>query len=225
MAIESDGRFTPNATKGALELFSSTDMARAITKLDCGLTRDQVAQVASAYEQLFTPAMVRRSRSGLVRERLMKKVQDVFASARSMQATALACELVYQRALNVRDDDWSGLYVRVAIALGMTPDAAECAHAVVQLRREQGKGGEDARFASEQFDELWPKSDRAALNSAREFESVMRDVAKTCIAVAKKGVLEGFRTADERQRREEFRARDQQRTRSSIAQRQSLTRT
>lgn len=210
MAIEADGRFTPNATKGALELFSNTDMARALTKLDCGLTREQVAQIAGAYEQLFTPATVRRSRSGIVRERLMKKIQDVFVSARHVQGAASACELVYREALDVRDADWSGLYVRIAIALGMAPDAAECAHAVVNLRREQGKGGDDAMFVSEQFNELWSKSDRAALDSAREFESVLRDVAKTCIAAARKGVIESFKAADESHRRQHTNNRERQ---------------
>jgi hypothetical protein len=201
MAIDANGRFTPNATKGALELFSATDITRALHKLDCGFTRDQVALIASAYEQLFTPATVRRSESGLVRERLMKKVQDVFASTRQAQSAASACELLHSAVLQVRDDDWSGLHVRLAIALGMNPDASECAWAVVQLRREQGKKGEDAMFASEQFNDMWAKSDRTALDSAREFDGVLRDVARTCIAAAQKGALESFKATDEREHR------------------------
>lgn len=201
MAIEANGRFKPNATKAALELFSSTDLARALHKLDCGLTRDHVMLVASAYEALFTPATVRRSASGLVRERLMKKVQDVFANTRLAQGVASACEQLYASVLEVRDGDWSGLYVRLAIALGMDPGASECARALVQLRREQGKRGEDAVFASEQFDEMWPKEDRIALDSAREFESVLRDVSAACIAVARKGAIESFRAEDEREQR------------------------
>lgn len=201
MAIEEDGRFSPNATKAALELFSATDMARILHKLDCGLTRDQVALIAGAYEQLFTPATVRRSASGLVRERLMKKVQDIFTSPRQVQPVALACEQLHRDVLDVRDGDWAGLYVRLAIALGMDPAAAECAHSVVRMRREQGKKGEDAMFAAEQFAQMWPASDRLALDGTRELEGVLRDVARTCIAVARKGAIESFRTEDEREQR------------------------
>lgn len=201
MAIEANGRFTPNATKAALELFSATDVARALHKLDAGLTRDQVMLFASAYEALFTPATVRRSTSGLVRERLMKKVQDVFLNTKQSQAVASACELLHASVLDVRDGDWSGLYVRLAVALGMDPNASECARAVIQLRREQGKRGADATFASEQFDEMWLKQDRTALDSAREFDAVLRDVAKTCIAVARKGAIEAFRAEDDREQR------------------------
>lgn len=210
MAIETDGRFSPNATKGALELFSATDMARALHKLDCGLTRDEVALIASTYEQLFTPATVRRTGSGLVRERLMKKVQDVFQSTRQAQPVASACERLHREVLDVRDGDWAGLYVRLAVALGMDQAAAECAHAVVQLRREQGKRGDDAMFAAEQFAEMWSKSDRLALDSAREFESVLRDVTKTCMAVAQKGALGSFKATDEAQCREHSKARERQ---------------
>lgn len=210
MAIETDGRFSPNATKGALELFSATDMARVLHKLDCGLTRDEVALIASTYEQLFTPATVRRTGSGLVRERLMKKVQDVFQSTRQAQPVASACERLHQEVLDVRDGDWAGLYVRLAVALGMDPAAAECAHAVVRLRREQGKKGGDAMFAAEQFAEMWSKPDRLALDSAREFESLLRDVTKTCMAVAQKGALDSFKVADEAQRREHSKARERQ---------------
>jgi len=201
MAIEPNGRFTPNATKAALELFSVTDMTRALSKLDCSLNREQIAQIASAYEQLFTPATVRRSERGVVRERLMKNVQDVFASTKQLQSTAAACEVLYDQVLAVRDDDWPGLYVKLALALGMQPDAAECAHAVLRLRREQGKSGEDACFASEQFDEMWSKSDRSAMDATREFESVLRDVVKTCLAAARKGALEGFKAIAEQDRR------------------------
>ena len=202
MAIGPDGRFSPNATKGALELFSATEMARVLHKLDCGLTREQVALIASAYEQLFTPASVRRSRNGLVRERLMRKVQEMYTSARQVQPVAAACTLVHDQVLDVRDGDWAGLYVRLAVALGMDPEAAECARAVIQLRREQGKRGEDARFAAEQFAEMWSRSDGTALDDSREVESILRDVAKTCIAVAQKGALDGFKATDERLRRE-----------------------
>lgn len=216
MAIEANGRFTPNATKGALELFSNTDMSRALTKLDCGLTRDQVTQIASTYEQLFTPETVRRSQHGLVRERLMKKVQDIFQTPRQAQAVASACEHLYDDVLDVKDGDWSGLYVRLAVALGMDPEASECAHAVVRLRREQGKKGEDAMFASEQFSEMWAKSDRAALDSAREFEGVLRDVAKTCIAAAQKGALESFRANDEKEHRALRKSRESYGTGKSV---------
>lgn len=208
MAIEANGRFTPNATKAALELFSSTDMARSLTKLDCGLSRDQAALIASTYEQLFTPETVRRSAHGLVRERLMKKVQDIFLTTRQAQAVATACERVYGDVLDVKDGDWPGLYVRLAVALGMDPDAADCAHSVVKLRREEGKNGDDAKFASEQFNEMWPRSDRAALDSTREFESALRDVVKTCIAAACNGALVGFKAADEKVRRDNSKARE-----------------
>lgn len=221
MAIETDGRFSPNATKGALELFSATDMARVLHKLDCGLTRDEVTLIASTYEQLFTPATVRRTGSGLVRERLMKKVQDVFQSTRQAQPVASACERLHQEVLNVRDGDWAGLYVRLAVALGMDPAAAECAHAVVRLRREQGKKGGDAMFAAEQFAEMWSKPDRLALDSAREFESLLRDVTKTCMAVAQKGALDSFKLADGAQRREQSKARERQWAGKSLARRQS----
>ena len=209
MAIEEDGRFSPNATKGALELFSATDMARVLRKLNCGLLRDQVALIATAYEQLFTPATVRRSESGLVRERLMKKVQDIFTSPRQAQPVALACEQL-REVLDVRDGDWAGLYVRLAIALGMDSAAAECAHSVVRMRREQGKKGEDAMFAAEQFAEMWSKSDCLALDGTRELESILRDVTRTCIAVARKGALDDFKAADEAQRRAHSKARERQ---------------
>jgi hypothetical protein len=208
MAIEDDGRFLPNATKAALELFSATDMVRVVHKLDCGLSRDQVALIAAAYEQLFTPATVRRSQSGLIRERLMKKVQDIFGSPRQAQPVASACEQLYHEVLDVRDGDWAALYVRLAIALGMDPAAAECAHCVVRMRREQGKDGEDARFAAEQFAEMWSTSDRLALDGTRELEGVLRDVAKTCIAVAQKGVLDGLKQVDEARRREQSKTRE-----------------
>lgn len=201
MAIGTDGRFSPNVTKGALEMFSGTDIARTLHKLDCGLTRDQVALIASAYEKLFTPASVRLRRNGLVHERLMKKVQEVFQTARQVQPVAEACERLHREVLDVRDGDWAGLYVRLAVAAGMDPDAADCAHAVIQLRREQGKSGEDARFAREQFADIWSKSDCAALDDARDIEGILRDVAKTCIAAAQKGVLEGFKAADQHPRR------------------------
>lgn len=223
MAIETNGRFSPNATKGALELFSATDMARALTKLDCGLSRDQVAQIASTYEQLFTPETVRRSQHGLVRERFMKKVQDIFQTSRHAQAVSSACERLYDDVLDVKDGDWSALYVRLAVALGMDPAAADCAHAVVRLRREQGKKGEDASFALEQFNEMWSKSDRAALDGAREFECALRDVAKTCVAVARKGALDGFKAADEKQRRELSRARERQYSGRSSSRHQNST--
>lgn len=223
MATGTDGRFAPNATKGALELFSATDMARVLHKLDCGLTRDQVALMTSAYEQLFTPATVRRSRNGLVRERLMRKVQEVFTSARQVQPVAAACELVHDQVLDVRDGNWAGLYVRLAIALGMAPEAAECAHAVVQLRREQGKRGEDARFAADQFAEMWSKSDGAALDDAREVECILRDVTKTCIAAAQKGALDGFKAADEGLRREAAKLSGRQWSNRSTGRRQSAT--
>lgn len=221
MAIGTDGRFTPNATKGALELFSATEMARVLNKLDCGLTRDQVALIASAYEQLFTPASVRRSRNGLVRERLMRKVQEVFKSAREVQPVAAACAVVYDQVLDVRNGDWAGLYVRLAVALGMAPEAAECAHAVIQLRREQGKRGEDASFAAEQFAEMWSKSDGAALDDAREVESILRDVAKTCVAVAQKGALDGFKATDGGLRREAAKLSGSQWSNRSTGRRQS----
>jgi hypothetical protein len=221
MAIEGNGRFAPNATKGALELFSNTDVARALTKLNCGLTREQVAQIASAYEQLFTPESVRRSKQGLVRERLMRKVQSVFPSTRHAQVVATACERFYDGVLDVKDGDWSGLYVQLAIALGMDPAASECAHAVVRFRREQGKKGEEAVFASEQFNEMWSPSDRAALDNSREFESIVRDVVKTCIAVAQKGVLDGFKSGDQAQLRELSKLRRPQWTSKRTGQRQS----
>jgi hypothetical protein len=161
-----------------------------------------VALIAAAYEQLFTPATVRRSERGLVRERLMKKVQDIFPSPRHVQPVASVCEQLHSEVLDVRDGDWAGLYVRLAIALGMDPAAAECAHSVVRMRREQGKKGEDAQFAAEQFAEMWSTADRLALDGTRELEGVLRDVAKTCIAVAQKGALDGFKAADEAQRRE-----------------------
>ncbi|WIT12271.1 hypothetical protein PFX98_01315 [Paucibacter sediminis] len=223
MAIGTDGRFTPNATKGALELFSATDMARVLHKLDCGLTRDQVALMTSAYEQLFTPATVRRSRNGLVRERLMRKVQEVFTSARLVQPVAAACAVVHDQVLDVRDGDWAGLNVRLAVALGMDPEAAECARAVIQLRREQGKWGEDARFAAEQFTELWSKADGAALDDAREVESILRDVSKTCMVVAQKGALDGFKAADEGLRREAAKLSGRQWSDRSPGRRQSAT--
>ena len=210
MAIGTDGRFSPNATKAALELFSATDMARVLHKLDCGLTRDQETLIASAYEQLFTPASVRRSRNGLVRERLMQKVQEIFQSPRQVQPVASACELVYRQVLDVQAGDWAGLYVRLAVALGMDPDAADCAHAVIQLRREQGKKGDDARFAAEQFGEMWSKADCAALDDSREVESILRDVTKTCIAVVQKGALDGFKATDEGLRREAAKLRGRQ---------------
>lgn len=212
MAIETNGRFTPNATKAALELFSATDMARTLTKLGCGLTRDQVALIASTYEQLFTPETVRRSAHGLVRERLMKKVQDIFVTARQAQVVAVACEHVYGEILDVKHGDWPGLYVRLSVALGMDPDAAECAHSVVKLRRDEGKNGEDARFASEQFTEMWSRSDRAALDGTRDFENALRDVVKTCIAAACKGALDGFKAADEQVRRDNSKARESRQT-------------
>lgn len=221
MAIGNDGRFSPNATKGALELFSSTDLARVLHKLDCGLTREQMALMASAYEQLFTPASVRRSRSGLVRERLMHKVQDIFQSPRQVQPVAAACELVQRQVLDVQAGDWSGLYVRLAVALGMDPRAAACAHAVIQLRREQGKKGDDARFAAEQFAEMWSKADCAALDDSREVESILRDVTKTCMAVAQKGALEGFKAADEGLRREAAKLRGRQWSERSAGRRQA----
>jgi hypothetical protein len=224
MAIEANGRFTPNATKGALELLSTTDMARALTKLDCGLTRDQVAQIASAYEQLFTPETVRRGESGLVRERLMKKVQDVFQSARQAQPVAAACERLHHEVLDVRSGDWAGLYVRLAVALGMDPAAVECAHAVVRLRREQGKNGIDAMFAAEQFAEMWSKSDRQALDGTRELEGILRDVTRTCLAVARKGALDGFKAADEAQRREYSRGRERHRADRPSCRRQAAAR-
>jgi len=224
MAIEADGRFSPNATKGALELFSATDMARVLNKLHCGLTRDEVALITSSYEQLFTPATVRRSERGLVRERLMKKVQDVFPSTRQAQPVASACERLHHEVLDVRNGDWAGLYVRLAVALGMDPGAAECAHSVVRMRREQGKKGDDAMFAAEQFAEMWSKSDRLALDSTREFESILRDVTKTCIAVAQRGVLDGFKAADETQRREYSRASERRRDEASPSRRRSAVR-
>lgn len=224
MAIETDGRFSPNATKGALELFSATDMARVLHKLDCGLTRDEVALIASSYEQLFTPATVRRSERGLVRERLMKKVQDVFQSTRHAQPVASACERLHHQVLDVRDGDWARLYVRLAVALGMDPAAAECAHAVVQLRREQGKKGDDATFAAEQFAEMWSKPDRLALDSTREFESILRDVTKTCMAVAQKGALDSLKAADEAQRREHSKARERQWVARPSSRRQTAAR-
>lgn len=206
MAIETNGRFVPSATKGALELFSATDMTRALTKLDCGLVRDQIAQISMAYELLFTPATVRRSRNGLVRERLMKKVQEVFTATRQTQAVASACEHLYAEVLDVRDGDWTALHVRLAVSLGMDPEAVGCAHAVLRWRREQGKRGEDAAFASEQFNEMWSKSDRAALEGTCEFESTLRDVAKTCIAVAHSGALCDFKATDDRERRALFKS-------------------
>jgi hypothetical protein len=224
MAIETDGRFSPNATKAALELFSPTDMARVLHKLDCGLTRDEVALISSSYEQLFTPATVRRAASGLVRERLMKKVQDIFQSTRQAQLVASACERIHHELLDVRDGDWAGLYVRLAMALGMEPAAAECAHAVVQLRREQGKKGADAMFAAEQFAELWHKSDRAALDGSRELESILRDVVKTCMTVAQRGALEGFKAADEAQRRDHSDARARPWIAKPTGRRQTLAR-
>lgn len=224
MAIEADGRFSPNATKGALELFSATDMARVLHKLDCGLTRDQVALIAAAYEQLFTPATVRRSESGLVRERLMKKVQDIFQSPRQAQPIAAACERLHHEVLDVRDGDWAGLYVRLAVALGMDPAAAECAYAVVQLRREQGKKGDDAMFAAEQFAVMWSKFDCLALDRTREFESILRDVTKTCIAAARKGVLDDCKVTDEAQRREHSRAPERQRSGQPSSRRQAAAR-
>jgi hypothetical protein len=224
MAIETDGRFSPNATKAALELFSATDMARVLHKLDCGLTRDEVALIASSYEQLFTPATVRRSERGLVRERLMKKVQDVFQSTRQAQPVATACERLHREVLDVKDGDWAALYVRLAVALGMDPAAAECAHAVVQLRREQGKKGDDAMFAAEQFAEMWSKSDRLALDGTREFESILRDVTKTCMTVAQKGALDSFKAAGEAQRREHSKAREHQWEGRSSSRRQTAAR-
>jgi hypothetical protein len=206
MAIEADGRFSPNATKGALALFSATDMARVLHRLDCGLSRDQVELISAAYEQLFTPATVRRSESGLIRERLMKKVQDIFPSPRQAQPVAAACEQLHREVLGVKDGDWAGLYVQLALALGMDPEAAECAHSVVRMRREQGKKGEDAVFAAEQFAEMWGKADNLALDGVRDLEAVLRDVTKTCIAVAQKGVLEGLKATDEAQRREHSKA-------------------
>ncbi len=208
MAIGPDGRFLPNATKAALEVFSATDISRVLHKLDCGLTRDQVALIASAYEKLFTPATVRLRRNGLVHERLMKKVQEVFQTVRQVQPVAEACEQLHREVLEVRDGDWAGLYVRLAIAAGMDPGAAECARAVIQLRREQGRSGEDARFAAEQFADMWSKSDCAALEDARALEGILRDVTKTCMAVAQKGALEAFKAADEMPRRQGAKAGD-----------------
>jgi hypothetical protein len=224
MAIEADGRFSPNATKGALELFSMTDIARVLHKLDCGLSRDEVALISSSYEQLFTPATVRRSGSGLVRERLMKKVQDIFESTRQARLVAAACARVHHELLDVRDGDWAGLYVRLAVALGMDPAAAECAHAVVQLRREQGKKGEDAMFAAEQFAEMWSKSDRIALDGSRELESILRDVVKTCMTAGERGALESFKAADEAQRREHSNARARPWSAKSTSRRQTPAR-
>jgi hypothetical protein len=224
MAIETDGRFSPNATKGALELFSTTDLARVLHKLDCGLTRDEVALISSSYEQLFTPATVRRAGSGLVRERLMKRVQDIFQSTRQAHLVASACERIHHELLDVRDGDWAGLYVRLAVALGMDPAAAECAHAVIQLRREQGKKGDDAMFAAEQFAEMWPKSDRVALDGSRELESILRDVVKTCMTVAQRGALDGFKAADEAQRRENSKVRERPWMAMSTSRRQTSKR-
>ncbi|NKI93889.1 hypothetical protein [Rhizobacter sp. SG703] len=221
MAIGNDGRFSPNATKAALELFSATEMARVLHKLDCGLTRDQATLIASTYEQLFTPASVRRSRNGLVRERLMQKVQEIFKSTRQAQPVAEASELVYSQVLDVQAGDWAGLYVRLAVALGMDPEAAGCAYAVIQLRREQGKKGDDAKFAAEQFGEMWSKADCAALDDAREVESILRDVTKTCIAVAQKGALEGFKAADEELRREAAKLRGRQWSERSTGRREA----
>lgn len=223
MAIEDDGRFLPNATKAALELFSATDMVRVLHKLGCGLSRDQVALIAAAYEQLFTPATVRRSESGLIRERLMKKVQDIFGSPRQAQPVASACEQLYLEVLDVRNGDWVALYVRLAIALGMDPAAAECAHSVVRMRREQGKNGEEAKFAAEQFAEMWSASDRLALEGTRDLEGILRDVAKTCIAVAQKGTLDGFKAFDEAQRREQSRTRVRPRASKSSGRRFQVT--
>jgi hypothetical protein len=224
MAIGTEGRFSPNATKAALELFSATDMARVLHKLDCGLTREQVALIAAAYEQLFTPVTVRRGGSGLVRERLMQRVQDIFQSSRQVQPVALACERLHHQVLDVKGGDWAGLYVRLAVALGMDPDAGECAHAVVQLRREQGKRGDDAVFAAEQFAEMWSKSDCLALDGTREFEAILRDISKTIIAVAQKGALDAFKVADELQRRESSKARERRWESGSNNRRQATSR-
>lgn len=223
MAIEADGRFSPNATKGALELFSATDMARVLNKLHCGLTRDEVALITSSYEQLFTPATVRRSERGSLRERLMKKVQDVFPSTRQAQAVASACERLHHEVLEVRNGDWAGLYVRLAVALGMDPAASECAHSVIRMRREQGRKGEDAMFAAEQFADMWSESDRQALHGTRELESILRDLTKTCMAVATKGAIDHFKAANQAQRREHSRAGERQRP-SSSNRRQSTAR-
>ncbi len=130
---------------------------------------------------------------------------------RYVQPVAKACERLYRELLEVRDGDWVGLYVRLAVAAGMDADAAVCARAVIQLRREQGKSGEDGRFAAEQFAEMWSKSDCAALESVRDLECVLRDVAKTCAEVSQKGVLEAFKTADEMQRRQKVKAGDRSR--------------
>ena len=103
----------------------------------------------------------------------MKKVQEMFTTARQTQAFSTACQHLYASVLDARDNDWTALHVRLAVSLGMDPQAAECAHAVLRLRREQGKLGEDAVFASEQFNEMWSKSDRTALEATREFESIL----------------------------------------------------
>jgi hypothetical protein len=137
----------------------------------------------------------------------------------------LACEQLHREVLDVRDGDWAGLYVRLAIALGMDPAAAECAHSVVRMRREQGKKGEDAVFAAEQFAQMWSASDRQALDGTRELEGVLRDVARTCIAVAQKRALDGFKAADDAQRREQSKAaRERQWPGRSSSRRQTTVR-
>jgi len=200
VGIESNGRFTPNASKGMLERMSGAEVARALSKLDCGLRRDETERFAWAYEKLFTPVSVRRSEGGSIRERLLPKVQDVFKSASVARPLASIAEQLYLTVLDVTDGDWASLYVKLAISLGMDPDAYACAHSVVHLRRTEGKNSEDARWASEQFNEIWSKSDKAALDASRDFESVLRDVCKTCIAASRSGALERLRNADEEDR-------------------------
>lgn len=61
----------------------------------------------------------------------------------------------------------------------------------------------------------------AALDDSREVESILRDVTKTCMAVAQKGALEGFKAADEGLRREAAKLRGRQWSERSAGRRQA----